>query len=90
MFVEGTYAAGWPSAAMLGYVQSDDRAVWLNRLDQGIGSRLISVRVSSPSPNWVSAGWSGDGLEEAMTSIHDRSHKNLESISIHHLLLAFC
>lgn len=90
MFVEGTYAAEWPSAAMLGYVQSDDCAAWLNRLDQGIGSRLIPLRVYSPPPNWVSAGWSDDGLDEAMTSIHDRSHKNLELISIHHLLLAFC
>ena len=90
MFVEGTYAAEWPSAGMLGYVQSDDCAVWLNRLDQGIGTRLIPLRVSSPPPNWVSAGWSGDGLDEAMTSFHDRSQKNLESMSIHHLLLAFC
>jgi hypothetical protein len=90
MFVEGTYAAEWPSAAMLGYVQSDDCAVWLNRLDHGIGSRLIPLRVYSPPPNWVSARWSGDGLDEAMTSIHDRSHKNLELLSIHHLLLAFC
>jgi hypothetical protein len=90
MFIESTYAAEWPSAAMLGYVQSDDCAVWLNRLDQGIRSRLIPLRVSSPPPNWVSAGWSGDGLDEAMTSIHDRSHKNLELISIHHLLLVFC
>jgi hypothetical protein len=90
MFVEGTYAAEWPSAAMLGYVQSDDNAVWLNRLDQGIGSRLIPLRISSPPPNWVPAGWSGDGLDEAMTSFHDRSDKNLELMSIHHLLLAFC
>ena len=89
MFVDGTYAPEWPSAAMLGYVQSDDCAVWLNRLDQGIGSRILPLRVYSPPPNWVSAGWSGDGLNEAMTSIHDRSHTNLELISIHHLLLAF-
>jgi len=89
MFVDGTYAAEWPSAGMLGYVQSDTCTVWLSRLDVGLNLRLIPLRVCSPPPQWISAGWSGDGLDEVMTSCHDRSHKNLSQIAIHHLLLAF-
>ena len=89
MFVDATYAAEWPSAGMLGYVQSDTCAVWLSRLDAGLNVRLIPLRVCSPPPQWVSAGWSGDGLNEVMTSCHDRSYKNRGNIAIHHLLLAF-
>jgi hypothetical protein len=90
MFVDATYAADWPSAGMLGYVQSDTCAVWLSRLDAGLNDRLVTLRVCSPPPRWVSAGWSGDGVDEVMTSCHDRSHRNLGQIAIHHLLLAFC
>jgi hypothetical protein len=90
MFVDATYAADWPSAGMLGYVQSDTCSAWLSRLEAGLNDRLISLRVCSPPPQWVSAGWSGDGLDEVMTSCHERSHKNLAQIVIHHLLLAFC
>ncbi|MFZ1086519.1 MAG: hypothetical protein WAN35_16265 [Terracidiphilus sp.] len=82
MFVEGSYAVEWPSAGMLGYVQSDDCAAWLNRLEKGLKTRSM--------PEWKSAGWSGDGLDDVKTSCHERSDKKLSSISIHHLLLEFC
>jgi hypothetical protein len=90
MFLEGTYAPEWPSAAMLGYVQSDDCAVWLSRLEDGLKSRSVSLRVLNSPPDWVSAKWWGDGLDEVMNSHHDRSNKGLDSIVIHHLLLKFC
>src|ERR1017187_3448518 len=35
MFLTGGYAHGWPSARMLGYVQSDTCATWLGRLTFG-------------------------------------------------------
>jgi hypothetical protein len=90
MFVEGTYAAEWPSAGMLGYVQSDSRDIWLSRLDQGFAARVVPLRVDPSTSGLDSAGWSGDGLDEVMRSSHDRSHKSLEPIWIYQLLLSFC
>jgi len=90
MFVDAIYAAEWPSAGMLGYVQSDTCAIWMSRLDAGLNQRLTPLRICSPPPQWVSAEWSGDGLDEVMMSCHDRSHKKLGRVTIHHLLLAFC
>jgi hypothetical protein len=90
MFVEGSYAAEWQSAGMLGYVQSDDCAAWLIRLAKGLKARSIPLRVCAALPEWVSTGWSGDGLDDVKTSCHERTDKKLSSISIHHMLMAFC
>jgi len=90
MFVKGLYAADWPSAAMLGYVQSDDCAIWLTRLADGLKARSISLRVLKPSPEWKSAMWSGDGLNDVKISHHNRSKERLGPIAIYHLLLRFC
>ena len=89
MFVDAIYASDWPSAGMLGYVQADDNEAWHSRLQKGLKSRSTVLRICSPPPEWVPAGWSGDGLDDVMTSCHDRSHKNLSRIAIHHLLLTF-
>ena len=89
MFLEGAYSAEWPSAGMLGYVQSDDCAVWLSRLADGLKARSTFLRVLKSSPEWESAKWSGDGLDDVRISLHNRSDKELGSIAIHHLLLRF-
>jgi hypothetical protein len=90
MFIEGSYAAEWSSAGMLGYVQSDDCAAWWTRLAEGLKARSIPLCIGATPSGWESAGWSGDGLEDVKTSCHERSPEKLASISIHHLLLAFC
>src|SRR5271157_2966485 len=70
MFVEGAYAAEWPSAGMLGYVQSDDCVAWLARLAEGLKARSIPLRICTTLPEWESARWSGDGLDDVKTSWH--------------------
>jgi hypothetical protein len=89
MFIEGVYAADWPSAGMLGYVQSDDCAVWLTRLAAGLKARSIPLCISTAPTEWESAKWLGDGLDDVKISYHNRSNKKLGSIAIHHLLLRF-
>jgi len=89
MFVDGTYAAEWPSAGMLGYVQTDDSATWLNRLAGGLKTRSISLHISGGPPEWEATNWSCDGLDDVKTSLHERAQPNLGPIAIHHLLLEF-
>ena len=90
MFVEGLYSAEWSSAGMLGYVQSDDCAAWLTRLADGLETRSVPLRICTTPPDWVSTGWLGKGLADVRTSRHERSNGTVGSISIYHLLLAFC
>jgi hypothetical protein len=90
MFVDGVYAAEWPSAGMLGYVQSESCIAWISRLERAFNTRLVELHVCEGSSQWESAGWSGPGLDEVKSSCHDRSHKGLGRIAIHHLLMAFC
>ena len=45
MFVSGHYASGWPSAGMLGYVQTDNCTDWLAKLAIGFANRRTELRV---------------------------------------------
>jgi len=89
MFISGEYAAGWSSAGMLGYVQSDTCAVWLRRLAAGLASRRVEICASEGFPDWAPAGWQGVGLDGVHTSLHDRPLHNLSQIQIFHLLVDF-
>ncbi|PHM10492.1 hypothetical protein [Nostoc sp. 'Peltigera malacea cyanobiont' DB3992] len=82
-FVSGTtYAAQYPEAAMIGYVQSDNHEYWINELNRkfdadpdnslSIRQRLSQVQViASLLYEWVSQ--------------HDRSTGN--PITLYHILL---
>ena len=89
MFLKGTYASRWQSVGMLGYVQSENNAAWLDRLARGFSSRKNNLSVCSDQPNWQSAGWSSDGLTEVQESCHERTPRILGKVGIYHLLLEF-
>jgi hypothetical protein len=89
MFLDGKYAGSWPSAGMLGYVQSDTCAVWLRRLACGFATRHAEICARQGFPDLAPAGWQGAGLEGVHTSHHDRPQQNLGHIQIFHLLVEF-
>jgi hypothetical protein len=89
MFLNGTYASQWPSVGMLGYVQSDNSATWLDGLARGFSSRKNKLSVCGNQSNWRSAGWTSDGLTEVQESCHDRIPQTLGKVEIYHLLLEF-
>lgn len=89
MFLNGTYAAQWPSVGMLGYVQSEDGATWLEGLSRGFFSRKTKLSVCADQPSWRSAGWTGDGLTTVHESCHNRTPQVLGKIEIYHLVLEF-
>ncbi len=88
MFIHGKYAGSWPSAGMLGYVQSDTCAIWLRRMAVGFGTRHAEICVCEDFPDWSPAGWEGEGLDNVYASHHERP-LNLGKIQIFHLLLDF-
>jgi hypothetical protein len=87
MFVQGHYAAGWPSAGMLGYVQADSCAKWLERLATGLEDRRTEIGCGNTA-DWKSAGWADEGLETTRVSYHQRTPQGLGRIEIFHVLLA--
>jgi hypothetical protein len=89
MFIGGQYAAEWPSAGMLGYVQSDTSVTWLGKLASGFNARISQLNVCPEGSNWASAGWTGDGLDYVQTSCHERTAIAVGPIEIFHLLLDF-
>ena len=82
MFVTGSYARDWPSAGMLGYVQTNDCARWLADIERGMASRGLFKSVP-----WSSANWTSEGLQDVRESRHDRVPSSLGPISMYHLLL---
>jgi len=89
MFLNGDYAGSWPSAGMLGYVQSDTCAAWLRRLASGFATRRAEICASGGLRDWAPAGWHEDGVDGVHTSQHDRHLENLGPIQIFHLLVEF-
>lgn len=87
MFLRGAYASEWESAGMLGYVQSDNKAVWLNRLARGFSSRKNKLNVCSDQPGWESPSWSNSSLTDVQESCHGRTPDTLGRVKIYHLLL---
>lgn len=88
MFVDGTYAAEWPSG-MLGYVQSDDCNAWLGRLAEGFVARRTQLKACAERPGLETVGWIGDALDSVQSSCHDRTTIGLGRIAVIHLLLDF-
>jgi hypothetical protein len=89
MFTHGAYAGGWPSAGMLGYVQSESFPIWLRRLASGLADRRVELRVCEESPDWVLAGWEGSELGAVNASQHERIPQSLGKLQIFHMLLNF-
>jgi hypothetical protein len=86
MFITGNYAPGWPSAGMLGYVQSDTCATWLHRLESGFAVRSVEICACD---GMAPVGWEGVGLQSVQMSQHERTLPNQGRIQIFHLLLEF-
>ena len=89
MFIHGVYAGSWPSAGMLGYVQSNTCAIWLRRMASGFAARRIEICACEGFPDWDPVTWKGVGLDNVHTSHHERSLQDLGRIQIFHLLLEF-
>ena len=88
MFVLGHYSSEWPSAGMLGYVQSASCPKWVERLSDSFANRRAETRCIS-TPHWEPAVWDDEGLEAVRVSKHQRTPLNLGQIEIFHLLLNF-
>ena len=82
MFVSGSYASDWPSAGMLGYVQTDTCATWLSAIERGMKAREMFK-----CGLWQSARWTTEGLQDVRESRHERVQKSLGTISLFHLLI---
>lgn len=89
MFVGGQYASKWPSAAMVGYVQSEDCSTWLQRLASGFSTRREQLDTCKDRADWGAAGWTGDGLDSVEISCHARTATGNGPVEVFHLLLDF-
>jgi hypothetical protein len=88
MFVQGHYAPEWPSAGMLGYVQSGTCAIWLVRLAAGFAHRRTEMGCEDTS-ELEPAALGDQGLEGVRVSRHQRTLQHLSQVEIFHLLLDF-
>lgn len=86
MFIRGEYAHGWPSAGMLGYVQSENCAAWLDRLVSGFVARSVEICACDAL---APVGWEGLGLQNVQVSQHERTLPDQGRIRIFHLLIEF-
>ena len=89
MFLSGAYAAQWPWAGMVGYVQSDDKGTWLAALSAGFSTRKNKLSVCDGQPNWKKAKWPDSSVGEVHESCHVRTQEGLGKIEIYHLMLEF-
>lgn len=89
MFLDGTYASGWTSAGMIGYVQSETCSTWLGRLAHGLVTRRTQLKACADRPGLETVGWIGDGLDSVQSSCHDRTTTSIGQIELFHLLLDF-
>jgi hypothetical protein len=88
VFVDGYYAAEWPSAGMLGYVQSTNCATWLGRLAAGFADRQTAIGWGDTTVLGPAALRDRE-LESVRVSRHQRTLQHLGQIEIFHLLLDF-
>jgi hypothetical protein len=87
MFTRGEFAHEWPSAGMLGYVQSENCSTWLGRLVVGFAARSSDICACS---GLTPVGWEDLRLEGVHTSQHQRTLPTTQGpIEILHLLLEF-
>lgn len=88
MFLEGAYASSWPSAGMIGYIQTDDSPHWRQTLEAK--HRKSKVGSCKHQPSLLPVDWCTEGLSEVRISCHKRTSADLGQIEIYHLLLDFC
>lgn len=79
-FVEGRYAAEYPEAAMVAYVQSDTPAYWIERLTKVL-ARDHGLRISKDLRKEVVL----KSLDDTWVSEHRRDRSN--PISLYHIML---
>ena len=90
MFLGGAYASIWPSAGMLGYVQSRSCTEWLGEVGDRLANGQTKFRLCKQEHTFSSPDWPTAGLEDVKTSCHTRTDERLGSLHIFHLLLDCC
>lgn len=79
-FVQGTYAGEYPEAAMVGYLQSDTPAYWIEKLTE-VFARDHELRISKALSKDVVL----DSLVDTWVSEHTR--EQLDPITLYHVML---
>ena len=87
MFLTGSYASRWPSAGMLGYVQTKSCPEWRASIAARFSRNSTELRACPDRKHPSNPGWTTDGLGEVQASCHGRTPANLGPIEIFHLLL---
>jgi hypothetical protein len=90
MFLDGAYASRWPSAGMLGYVQTRTCTEWLGEVRDRLANGQIKFRLCKQEHTFSSPDWLTAGLEDVKTSCHTRADERLGSLRIFHLVLDCC
>ena len=90
MFLDGAYASMWPSAGMLGYVQTRTCTEWLGEVGDRLANGHIEFRLCKQEHAFSSPDWPTAGLEDVKTSCHTRTDERLGSLRIFHLALDCC
>lgn len=90
MYICGAYAADWPSAGMLGYVQNRTCTKWLGELAERLANGQTKFHLCKQEHTFSSPDWSTEGLEDVRTSCHTRTEESLGSLRIFHLFLDCC
>jgi hypothetical protein len=89
MFLTGAYASEWPSAGMLGYVQTESCSVWRTAIAQRLAALKAQINSCEDRPTLQSTGWSTSGLQDVQESCHRRMPEDLGRIAVYHLFLDF-
>jgi hypothetical protein len=84
-FISGSYAARYPEAAMLGYLQSDSVEFWQEKVTAEIDRKASELRLRPPQHNVkVITAFPNEWISD-----HDRDEVE-HPISIYHILLECC
>ncbi len=89
MFLKGAYASDWPSAGMIGYVQTKNCSHWQSAISKSLAIRKRKTNSCVDQPQWGPVGWKTEGLTEVHETCHERVPVTLGRIKIFHLLLDF-
>lgn len=79
-YVQGAYAAKYPEAAMVGYLQSDTPVYWIQKLNE-VFAQDEELQISKPLSKEVCL----KSLPDTWISEHTREHLN--PITVYHIML---
>jgi len=90
LILGGEYAAKWPEAGMLGYLQSNDVEYWQRKLADKVGKKLAD-KVGKKLDLRVVEGWQAEIVVSELCTYRSKHQRtqHLKPITIYHLLLPF-